>query len=109
MTRRQISDTSDSRVTLVAKVKSVGFYQAVHTTHVTGQQPTHEQDSLGDSDDGLAHFLQQCTLFLAGAGLHRSRHGRFLVIPSRGHCDGVEVKPESNPQNKEIQNPNSND
>jgi hypothetical protein len=31
------------------------------------------------------------------------------VIPSRGHCDGVEVKPESNPQNKEIQNPNSND
>ncbi len=74
MTRRQISDTSDIRVTLVAKAKPVGFYQAVHTTHVTGQQPTHEQDALGDSDDGLAHFLQQCTAFLGGAGLHRSRY-----------------------------------
>ena len=86
-----MSDTSDSRVTLVTNSKPVGFYQSVLTTHVSGQQPTPEQDVLADSDDGLAHFLHQCTTILPGAGLHRSRHGRFLVIPSRGHCDGVEL------------------
>ena len=62
-------------------------------------EPTHEQDALADSGAGLALVLQQCTALLAGAGLHRCRHGRFLAIPSRCHCvvGNVKAKNEMEP------------